>query len=386
MLLWIMIFIFVIISAGIAFFYLANCISRFSFVQKIAKSRRFVEFIIGAAIVLIAAAALYLIWDTVNTIICLLHLAIFFLIGDLVFFITRKILKRRQPPARLTKLLPRLRNIFGAAAIFITITYLSFGYILAHRVWQKDYIIKTDKNVGNIKIALIADSHIGTTFNSNGFAENLETIAAQKPDILIIAGDFADEGTTKKDMIASCRALGKFPAPYGVYFVFGNHDKGTYSQGERGYDGDDLTAELQKNGVTVLSDESLLIDDRFYIVGRKDASEEYEMGKSRADTEKLLRNLDKSKYLIVVDHQPRDYNAQSKSEADLVLSGHTHGGQLIPIMQISNLTGLGGNDSIYGKSRINSTDFIVTSGISDWSIQFKTGCRSEYLIINIKGK
>lgn len=206
MLLWIMIFIFVIISAGIAFFYLANCIIRFSFVQKIAKSRRFVEFIIGAAIVLIAAAALYLIWDTVNTIICLLHLAIFFLIGDLVFFITRKILKRRQPPARLTKLLPRLRNIFGAAAIFITITYLSFGYILAHRVWQKDYIIKTDKNVGNIKIALIADSHIGTTFNSNGFAENLETIAAQKPDILIIAGDFADEGTTKKryDCVLSC--------------------------------------------------------------------------------------------------------------------------------------------------------------------------------------
>lgn len=386
MLLWIMIFTFVTISAGAAFFYLASCMSRFYFIQKITNNRRGVKFASGAAIVLIITVALWLVWDTVNAVICLLHLAVFFLICDFIFFIVREVLKKHTSPEKLKKLLPRLRNIFGAAAIVITIVYLSFGYILAHRVWQKNYVIKTDKKVGNIKIALIADSHIGTTFDSVGFAKNLETISLQKPDILIIAGDFADEGTSKKEMIKACRALGKFPAPHGVYFVFGNHDKGKYSGNRRGYDGDDLKSELLKNNVTVLEDESALIDNRFYIIGRQDASEITDFGGTRANMSSLLENLDKSKYLIVVDHQPRDYAAQSESGADLVLSGHTHGGQMLPIMQILNLTGLGGNDNIYGKTVINSTDFIVTSGISDWAIQFKTFCRSEYVIINIKEK
>ena len=75
-------------------------------------------------------------------------------------------------------------------------------------------------------------------------------------------------------MVAASRALGQLHAPYGVYYVFGNHDKGRYANGQRGYDGDDLMAELQKNGVTVLQDQSVLIDHRFYLVGRQDASEE----------------------------------------------------------------------------------------------------------------
>ena len=66
--------------------------------------------------------------------------------------------------------------------------------------------------------------------------------------MVVVAGDFVDEGTSKTDMIAASRALGRIDAPYGVYYVFGNHDKGRYAKGRRGYDGDDLIAELQKNG------------------------------------------------------------------------------------------------------------------------------------------
>ena len=67
----------------------------------------------------------------------------------------------------------------------------------------------------------------------------------------------------------------------------------------------------------------------------------------------------------------------------MVLSGHTHGGQLIPLKQIAELTGVGGNDKIYGTEHNINSDFIVTSGISDWEISFKTGCFSEYVIIDI---
>ena len=56
---------------------------------------------------------------------------------------------------------------------------------------------------------------------------------------------------------------------------------------------------------------------------------------------------------------------------------------MLPINRIGEW--IGANDFTYGYKRIDSTDFIVTSGISDWAIDFKTGCRSEYVVIDIKG-
>ena len=90
--------------------------------------------------------------------------------------------------------------------------------------------------------------------------------------------------------------------------------------------------------------------------------------------EELTADLDPDKFSIVLDHQPQDYEAQAKAGVDLVLSGHTHGGQLFP------------DDRVYGYEKRGSTNFIVTSGISDWAIKFKTGCRSEYLMLEIDGK
>lgn len=77
--------------------------------------------------------------------------------------------------------------------------------------------------------------------------------------------------------------------------------------------------------------------------------------------------------------------AEAAAGADLVLSGHTHGGQMIPLMQLMRRFHIGGTDNVYGKERRRNTDFIVTSGISDWAVRFKTGCRSEYVMIDING-
>ena len=182
-------------------------------------------------------------------------------------------------------------------------------------------------------------------------------------------------------MITSCKAMGELKTKYGVYYVFGNHDKGYYGEKYRGYSGDDLIAELEKNNVVVLQDESELLDDRFYIIGRQDRSEE-QKGGERADMETLVKDLDQSKFSIVIDHQPYDYDGEVKAQVDLVLSGHTHGGQLIPVNHVGEWTGE--NAKSYGYEKRNQTNFIVTSGISDWAIKFKTGCKSEYVVIDVK--
>ena len=84
--------------------------------------------------------------------------------------------------------------------------------------------------------------------------------------------------------------------------------------------------------------------------------------------EELTADLDPDKFSIVLDHQPQDYEAQAKAGVDLVLSGHTHGGQLFPLMTIENHTDLAPDDRVYGYEKRGSTNFIVTSGISDWAI------------------
>lgn len=81
----------------------------------------------------------------------------------------------------------------------------------------------------------------------------------------------------------------------------------------------------------------------------------------------------------------QDYEALKDANMDLVLSGHTHGGQLFPLMTIENHSNIAEDDRVYGYEKRENTNFIVTSGISDWAIKFKTGCKSEYLIINIDG-
>ena len=135
----------------------------------------------------------------------------------------------------------------------------------------------------------------------------------------------------------------------------------------------------------MLEDEIVPIRGGFCLIGRQDASEETENRGGRASMAELTRNLDESRFSIVLDHQPRDYANQAASGVDLVLSGHTHGGQMIPLVQLIRWFHLG-DDNVYGLQRRGNTDFIVSSGISDWELLFKTGCRSEYVIIDIQGK
>ena len=125
-------------------------------------------------------------------------------------------------------------------------------------------------------------------------------------------------------------------------------------------------------------DTAELMDDRFYLVGREDRSRA-----GRKTMAELLDGLDRDKYLIVLDHQPNDYAAEAAAGADLVLSGHSHGGQLITITYVDEWFGM--LDRTYGWERREETDFIVTSGISCWEILFKTGTRSEYVLITVEG-
>ena len=364
---WLIIFGVSIIAAGAGAIYLSRKIERTGLFSGLS-NKMYVTFLSVAATALILFI-LTRIFDVTNMIIIVMHVAVFLLLGDLAGFIIR-----RSSSANID---PRLIDLTALILCFI---YLCIGWFLMHGMWETDYSLATDKDTGKIHMAHIADSHIGSGFDGEGFAQRLDQIQEKEPDVLVITGDFVDDDTTKEDMVTACSALARFKTKYGIYYCFGNHDAGYYANERRGYGAKELIAELEKNGVTVLQDESVLIDDRFYVIGRRDSGYATADRLAIAD---LIKDLDKSKYMIVLDHQPTDYDAEEAAGVDLVLSGHTHGGQIFPLEYIQPIVSQ--NDNVRGLIRRGNTDFIVTDGISDWAIKFRTGCRSEFNIIDVDG-
>lgn len=361
----------VIAFAITALFYLGAKVADLFTFEGIAEWTKFRQFSLGLLIVLGFSGIIMLCIDFVNAIVCVMYVAMIWAVSDFSFWAIEKIFH-----------ISFEQYWVGLAALAVSIFALGVGWYLDHKVWQTNYELVTDKNVPNLRVAMFADAHLGTTFDAEGFAKHLEVIETQEPDIVVVVGDYVDDNTKKEDMVKASKALGKMKTKYGVYFVFGNHDKGYYGAAHRGFSAAELVNELGKSGVEVLRDENVLINNAFYIIGRRDYSVEREHSGKRKSMAELVKDLDRSKYMIVLDHQPTEFDKQADAEVDLVLSGHTHGGQMFPFNQVGKW--IGANDLVYGHEKRKNTDFIVTSGISDWAIKFKTGTKSEFVIIDIK--
>ena len=294
------------------------------------------------------------------------------IIYGIAFVVIKLISKKKTGTAK--KKGSKLYWVTGAVAFTLALVYMCVSYYFAHNVFETKYQITTDKDVPPVRIALIADTHIGSNFNGDGFAEILKQIEEQNPDMLVIAGDFVDDETRKKDMLRCCEALSQVKTTYGIFYVPGNHDAGYYGL-FRDFTYDDLVSELTKSGVTVLQDQAILAGDNFYIIGRKDKSME------RCPITTLMASADPSYYTIVLDHQPNDYQTETMAKCDLVLAGHTHGGHMFPIAQIAEYFDI--NDATYGYEKRENTVFIVTSGMANWAIEFKSGTICEYCIIDV---
>ena len=231
---WILIFGSIILGAVLSIIYLAGRFARFTFIHKAAKDRKGICFIAGFAVTVLVFLGIWVTLGQVNAMICIIHLMVIWILCDIASKIIEKKCKKefKGYPA-------------GIFALVITTAYLSCGWYLAHNVWCTQYTLETDKQAGNLCIVQLADSHVGTTFDGEGFLGKLKQIQAENPDIVVITGDYVDDDTTKEDMEAACQALGTLKTTYGVYYVFGNHDKGYYGPEYRGYSGEDLVAELE---------------------------------------------------------------------------------------------------------------------------------------------
>lgn len=358
---WLILFSIALLLAVAGLGYLLVCFHRFSFIVKLGASRPLLSWL--CALLCVAALGLFARVNVPTLIVVLLHLAAAFMLCGALALLFEKLTGRAVP-----------YDLRGLCALLLTAVYLTVGWFNAHRVSETDYALRTDKTVEPLRLALIADSHLGVTLDGEGFARELEKIQSLRPDLVVIAGDFVDDDSGGADLTRACEALAALETRCGVYYVYGNHDRGYFDS--RDFSASQLRRALEGAGVTILEDACVPIGEGYTLIGRRDRSDA-----GRAPMRELTAGLDAKRYWIVLDHQPNDYAAEAASGADLVLSGHTHGGHMFPAGQLGLL--MHANDFNYGLTARGDTSFIVTSGISGWAIPFKTGTRSEFVVIDI---
>ena len=364
---WLGIFAGIFLLAALGAAYLMKGALRFGFSKKLYERNKILGIL--SSLWPIALCLPFLAVGTVAFVIAFVHLFAIWALTDLVAFIIRKIRKKEKSK----------RYLNGFIALALTAVYLTYGWVMAHTVFETNYSLTTEKPLGqdNLRVVALADLHIGTTIDGSELFKECARINATKPDLILIGGDFVDDATSREDMVEACAALGTLESKYGVYLVWGNHDKGYFRRGT--FDNDELYQELVKNNVTLLADNAVAINENVCLIGRNDRSH-----RNRKSAEALMQGIDESKYVIMLDHQPNDYDAIAKASPDLVISGHTHGGHIFPAGPIGLL--MGANDSVYGLEKREDTSFIVTSGLSGWEIPFKTFAVSEFVVIDIEMK
>ena len=314
------------------------------------------------------------IWS--NAAILTLYLFFSSLIADVIRLMWKYLLKARH-----LNFIPKYHKKGVIAFIIFLVIIIGSVYGMNH-IELTQYNLTTDK-IDNESYSLVwlSDIHYGTVQNPQLVKESISKINDLKPDIVVLGGDIVDERTSKEDMNEVFRQLGEINSTYGTYYIFGNHDtqpsSTDYENGNRTFSDEELERAITCNGIRILNDEKTQINGDIVLVGRSDPK--WEDAVDRIDLPDILNESDRSKYVVVLDHQPVEYEQNSRQGADLQISGHTHGGQMFPFAIMEKLMG----HLIYGEYHFGNMEQIVSSGLAGWGWPMRNEAKCEYVLINI---
>lgn len=281
----------------------------------------------------------------------------------------------------------------GACCICIVIIISFSGIYHAKHIKVTPYKITVDKSapdMDSLKIVLLADTHFGYNSGAVHAQEIVDKINEQQPDLVCIAGDiFDNEYDAVREPEKISEILRTIRSKYGVYACWGNHDLNEpilagFTFKHKKEDSKQLKDPrmkrfLQNSNIQLLEDEAVLIDNSFYVVGRKDASLIEKIEEKRKPPAQLTQKLDKDKTIIVIDHQPKELQDIADAGVDLDLCGHTHDGQTFP----GNFTVKFLWENPCGYLQKGSMHNIVTSGSGVWGPAMRVGTDSEICTINL---
>ncbi len=271
--------------------------------------------------------------------------------------------ERRQAIARL----------FGGAAALVGIGASGLGLasalspVAVNRV--RVAIDRLGKSQAGYRIVQISDVHVGPTIGRDFMEGIVSRINALEPDLIAITGDLVDGSVA--ELAEHVAPLVKLKAKDGVFFVTGNHE---YYSGA-----DAWIAHLRSLGVRVLRNERVRIggDQGFDLAGIDDASSH---GNGHGpDLARALDGRDVARACVLLAHQPRGIELADSLGVDLQLSGHTHGGQMIPWNFLVRLQ----QPFVAGLHKLARAQIYVSRGTGYWGPPMRVGAPAEITEIEL---
>ncbi|MDD6320456.1 MAG: metallophosphoesterase [Oscillospiraceae bacterium] len=273
----------------------------------------------------------------------------------------------------------------GLLAWVLTALIMIWAYFRAVRLHTTTYRLTTKKKLpgGKLRILQISDLHPGGgAMDRSRIPELEQRIRDLHPDLIVLTGDIYDEYVSRENFDSFNAFFARLEAPGGKWFVFGNHDIFHHWK-EPCYTRADLETAFAAAGIRVLEDVAVLtrLDGvPLRIVGRKDWLFTKRLRFAPAE---LLPGGPDEIYTIMLDHEPRELRADAEAGADLILSGHTHGGQIWPTGVAARLFRY--NEVNRGAKRITpGCTAVVSCGTGTWGYKIRTEGRTELVVIEIQ--
>lgn len=256
------------------------------------------------------------------------------------------------------------------ASLFIILSVMAVGNYQFNHPKLVHLDVESEKASQNkqINIVAVSDIHLGISIDKNRLKKYISLINAQNPDIVLIAGDFSDRGIKPLIDQKMNEEFRQIKAPLGVFAITGNHD--FYAETLHA-----ATDFMRSAGIKVLQDSTFLVNNEFYIVGRDDKT-----NTNRKPLNDIMIRTDRTKPIILLDHQPYHLEEAEQNSVDLQISGHTHNGQFFPGSWFVKRIFENG----YGYMKKGKTHYYVSSGLGLWGPQYRIGTQSEIVDITFR--
>ncbi|MBW5448114.1 metallophosphoesterase [Cohnella sp. CFH 77786] len=259
------------------------------------------------------------------------------------------------------------------------------GFIALILVWGsrnawspvvRHYPVRVDKRVEGmerLRVVAASDLHLGNIVGKRHLRRLVERVNALEPDLILLPGDVIDDSIEPFVRNRLSDLLRLLKARYGVYAVLGNHE---YYGGHI----EEYVERMKEIAIPVLRDETVAVAGGSVIVaGRKDSTAETADPTGRLSVEKLLEGIDRSKPILLMDHQPRHFAQAAEAGVDLLLCGHTHRGQFAPNHLLTRRL----FELDWGYMRKAAMHVVVSSGFGSWGPPIRIASRSEIVQIDM---
>lgn len=268
-----------------------------------------------------------------------------------------------------------LLSVCALGVAGITWAYLIEPNLLFVR--KVDYRVPQWKGQGTpVKVVIAGDFHLmPTAFDEVRALRCVQKIMQLQPDLILLAGDYA-RGSSKNasmDPATSARLLKGLAAPCGVFAIQGNHD---FTFGWNNW-----RRELTQAGITVLEDQSALVTFQ----GGRQLQISGMLNTSRNFKKRLPRRQSSDIPHFLLSHRPEAARSLSHRDADVVISGHTHGGQIrLPFGLLRfEASGDHAQPYTYPWHISDGNTYLITKGLGTSTLPLRFNCPPEIYLLEL---